>query len=426
MSTVIKVEALSKQYRLGTVGSVTFKEDALKFWAKLRGKVNPYSLEGEENDRITFSKSDYVWSLKDINFEVQQGDVLGIIGKNGAGKSTLLKILSKVTAPTNGSVKAKGRIASLLEVGTGFHPELTGRDNIYLNGAILGMRKYEITRKLDEIIAFAGVERYIDTPVKRYSSGMYVRLAFAVAAHLEAEILIIDEVLAVGDADFQKKCLEKMNEVTSECGRSILFVSHNIGAIQNLCKRVLYLENGKNIFNGDIYEGISKYNRNRNFISNNNLKNRLDRNGNGKLMISKITLKQFNGLETDVFGSGESMMFELKIINNYYPNSLINVSASIDIFDSNGITVQLYRTNFTNSDFTADQQEITLSCFVKENYLAAGTYYVNTFLGFNYETFDDIENVCSFRIEGGNFFGTGINGLPSHCKLLTKVNWCKK
>jgi len=211
MSTVIKVENLSKQYRLGLVGASTFKEDTQRWWAKMRGKEDPFEKFGVENDRTIYDDSKFVWSLKDINFEVNQGDVLGVIGRNGAGKSTLLKILSKVTAPTTGSIKVKGRIASLLEVGTGFHPELTGRENIYLNGAILGMRKHEISRKLDEIIAFAGVEKYIDTPVKRYSSGMYVRLAFAVAAHLESEILILDEVLAVGDAEFQKKnVLEKL------------------------------------------------------------------------------------------------------------------------------------------------------------------------------------------------------------------------
>jgi lipopolysaccharide transport system ATP-binding protein len=258
MSTVIKVEDLSKQYRLGLVGSGTFKEDVAKWWAKLNGKENPYSLLGEENDRSIKGESNYVWSLKDINFQVEQGDVLGIIGKNGAGKSTLLKILSKVTSPTTGTVKAKGRIASLLEVGTGFHPELTGRENIYLNGAILGMRKSEISRKLDEIIVFAGVERYIDTPVKRYSSGMYVRLAFAVAAHLESEILIIDEVLAVGDAEFQKKCIGKMKNV-SEDGRTILFVSHAIESVKKLCNKGILLKNGLVSCQGDIGQVLNEY-----------------------------------------------------------------------------------------------------------------------------------------------------------------------
>jgi lipopolysaccharide transport system ATP-binding protein len=244
MAIVIKVENVSKQYRLGSVGSGTLRDDLTRWWYGIRGKKDPLMQIGSTNDRTQKADSDYVWALKDINFEVQQGDVLGIIGRNGAGKSTLLKILSKTTAPTTGSAKLKGRIASLLEVGTGFHPELTGRENIYLNGAILGMRKHEITRKLDEIVDFAGVERYLDTPVKRYSSGMYVRLAFGVAAHLESEILIIDEVLAVGDAEFQKKCLGKMGEVSKGEGRTVLFVSHNMAGVKSLCTRALYLDKG--------------------------------------------------------------------------------------------------------------------------------------------------------------------------------------
>jgi lipopolysaccharide transport system ATP-binding protein len=245
MSTAIKIDNVSKQYRLGDIGTGTISHDVNRWWHKIRGKDDPYLKIGEENDRSTAGGSDYVWSLKNVSFEIQRGDALGIIGKNGAGKSTLLKILSRVTSPTTGKVLGKGRIASLLEVGTGFHPELTGRENIYLNGAILGMRKQEIKSKFDEIVSFSGVERYIDTPVKRYSSGMYVRLAFAVAAHLESEILIVDEVLAVGDADFQKKCLGKMGEVTNKEGRTILFVSHNMTAIKNLCDSVVYLQNGK-------------------------------------------------------------------------------------------------------------------------------------------------------------------------------------
>lgn len=214
----IKAENISKQYRLGEVGTGTISHDLNRFWSKIRGKEDPYLKIGEANDRTSKGSSDYVWSLRDINFEIEQGDAVGIIGRNGAGKSTLLKLLSKVTKPTTGSFKVNGRIASLLEVGTGFNPEMTGRENIYLNGAILGMRRAEITRKFDEIVDFSGVERYIDTPVKRYSSGMYVRLAFAVAAHLESEILIVDEVLAVGDAEFQKKCLGKMGDVSKGKG----------------------------------------------------------------------------------------------------------------------------------------------------------------------------------------------------------------
>lgn len=241
---VIKVENLSKQYRLGNVGMGTLHHDINRWWHAVRGKEDPYSKIGDVNDRTVEGGSEYVWALRDINFEINKGEVWGIIGRNGAGKSTLLKILSRTTLPTIGSVKIKGRIASLLEVGTGFHPELTGRENIFLNGAILGMQKKEIKKKFDEIVDFAGVARYIDTPVKRYSSGMYVRLAFAVAAHLEPEILIVDEVLAVGDAEFQKKALGKMQNVTSGGGRTVLFVSHNMAAIKSLCNKCLYLKNG--------------------------------------------------------------------------------------------------------------------------------------------------------------------------------------
>lgn len=255
----IQAENISKQYRLGEVGTGTLSHDLNRFWAKVRGKEDPYLKIGETNDRTSKGSSDYVWSLRDINFEIEQGDAVGIIGRNGAGKSTLLKLLSKVTKPTTGSFKVNGRIASLLEVGTGFNPEMTGRENIYLNGAILGMRRAEITRKFDEIVAFSGVERYIDTPVKRYSSGMYVRLAFAVAAHLESEILIVDEVLAVGDAEFQKKCLGKMGEVSKGEGRTVLFVTHNMASVKSLCNKGIFLENGTKKFEGDIAETVSLY-----------------------------------------------------------------------------------------------------------------------------------------------------------------------
>jgi len=245
MSVAIKVEDLSKAYQLGEIGTGTISRDLERWFARVRGKEDPFLKIGEVNDRTVKGTSNIVWSLKDVNFQIEQGDAVGIIGRNGAGKSTLLKILSRVTAPTKGSVKARGRIASLLEVGTGFHPELTGRENIYLNGAILGMRKREITAKLDQIVDFSGVERYIDTPVKRYSSGMCVRLAFAVAAHLDSEILIVDEVLAVGDAEFQAKCLGKMKDVSSQQGRTVLFVSHNMAAIQKLCNKGILLNKGQ-------------------------------------------------------------------------------------------------------------------------------------------------------------------------------------
>ena len=266
MAKAIKVDNISKAYQLGNFGTGTISRDLERLWAKFRGKDDPFLKIGEVNDRTAKGGSDIVWSLRNINFEVEQGDAVGIIGRNGAGKSTLLKILSRVTSPTSGSVKIKGRIASLLEVGTGFHPELSGRENIYLNGTILGMRKKEITRKFDEIVDFAGVERYIDTPVKRYSSGMYVRLAFAVAAHLESEILVVDEVLAVGDYEFQKKCLGKMSDVSKGEGRTILFVSHNMASINALCKTGIVLNNGLVDFSGDILSAVGHYEKQGNII----------------------------------------------------------------------------------------------------------------------------------------------------------------
>ena len=260
MPTAIKFENISKQYRLGLVSTRTLSHD-LKRWytVNILGKDDPYLKIGEINDRAHKGTSEYVWALKNINFEVKQGDVLGIIGKNGAGKSTLLKILSKVTTPTTGIIKARGRIASLLEVGTGFHPEMTGRENIYMNGAIMGMTKAEITGKLDEIVDFSGVERYLDTPVKRYSSGMTVRLGFSIAAHLEPEILVVDEVLAVGDAEFQKKAIGKMQDVSKGDGRTVLFVSHNMGAVRNLCNKTVVLVDGSIAFEGETEQGISFY-----------------------------------------------------------------------------------------------------------------------------------------------------------------------
>jgi lipopolysaccharide transport system ATP-binding protein len=257
--TVIRVENLGKLYRLGEIGTGTISHDLNRWWARVRGKEDPFAKVGQLNDRTQANEGDYVWALKDINFEVKRGEVLGIIGRNGAGKSTLLKILSKVTTATEGQIKVKGRIASLLEVGTGFHPELTGRENIFLNGAILGMTRAEIRSKFDEMVAFAGVERYIDTPVKRYSSGMYVRLAFAVAAFLEPEILIVDEVLAVGDAEFQRKCIGKMKEVSESNGRTVLFVSHNLSQVQSLCTRGIFMDKGMLVFDGSVSNALNRY-----------------------------------------------------------------------------------------------------------------------------------------------------------------------
>lgn len=257
--TAIEFENISKQYQLGQIGTGTLSKDLNRWWAAVRGKEDPYQKIGQVNDRTKHADSDFVWALRDINLKIEQGDVVGIIGKNGSGKSTLLKILSKVTAPTTGRIRGRGRVASLLEVGTGFHPEMTGRENIYMNGAIMGMTKQEIDRKLDEIVDFAGVAKYLDTPVKRYSSGMSVRLGFAIAAHLEPEILVVDEVLAVGDAEFQKKAVGKMQDVSKGQGRTVLFVSHNMTAVKNLCARGILLENGTLAYDGTTDEAIDRY-----------------------------------------------------------------------------------------------------------------------------------------------------------------------
>lgn len=321
---VIKAENISKQYRLGLVGTGTVKDDMKRWWYNLRGKEDPFLKIGEANDRSSKGESDYVWSLRDINFEINQGDSVGIIGRNGAGKSTLLKILSQVTQPTTGKIYTKGRIASLLEVGTGFHPEMTGRENIYLNGAILGMRKHEITRKLDEIIAFSGVERYIDTPVKRYSSGMYVRLAFAVAAHLESEILIVDEVLAVGDAEFQKKCLGKMNEVSKGEGRTILFVSHNLDAVKKLCNKGLLLHHGQLIHDGNIDTTLDSYLLN---YSSNEKQSELnfEEDENKEAQILKISLKDKEGNDVIEFYSNQEICVHITL-----KNTLLNQGARLN------------------------------------------------------------------------------------------------
>lgn len=308
-NVILKVEGIGKQYRLGLVGTGTITQDLNRWWSRVRGKEDPYLKIGDTNIRSKQGSSNYVWALQNINFEVKQGEVLGIIGKNGAGKSTLLKILSRVTAPTLGTIKSKGRIASLLEVGTGFHPEMTGRENIYLNGAILGMTKAEISRKIDEIIDFSGCLRYIDTPVKRYSSGMTVRLAFAVAAHLEPDILVIDEVLAVGDAEFQKKAIGKMQEISEGEGRTVLFVSHNMAAVKNLCTRCIVLENGTKTFEGDTEKAVDFYLNSGVRVNTSRFINTEPNQGSDILEINVLKERQL----ADTFGFNESVNVSFKI-----------------------------------------------------------------------------------------------------------------
>ena len=297
----IEFENVGKQYRLGLVSTGTISHDLNRWWATtILRKEDPYLKIGETNDRSSKGNSEYVWALKDINFKVEQGDVIGIIGKNGAGKSTLLKLLSRVTAPTTGSIRVRGRIASLLEVGTGFHPEMTGRENIYLNGAIMGMTKQEISRKIDEIVDFSGCERYIDTPVKRYSSGMTVRLGFAVAAHLEPEILVVDEVLAVGDAEFQKKAIGKMQDISKGGGRTVLFVSHNMSSIQTLCNNGVVLEKGSVVYSGTAGECV-------NYYLNNNIAELKDYSNQDTFLRRSVLLRELEYLEVKMLNDVHNM-----------------------------------------------------------------------------------------------------------------------
>jgi len=322
--TAIEFENISKQYRLGLVSTKTLSHDINRWWqTNILRHEDPYLIIGETNDRSSKGASDYVWALRDINFKVEQGDVVGIIGKNGAGKSTLLKLLSKVTGPTTGKIRARGRIGSLLEVGTGFHQEMTGRENIYLNGAILGMSHQEISRKLDEIVDFSGCERYIDTPVKRYSSGMMVRLGFAVAAHLDPEILVVDEVLAVGDAEFQKKAIGKMKDVSKGEGRTVLFVSHNMASIRSLCNQAVLLENGNLRDVGDVNSIVDEYLDNNSFHEKNNnllFKDINEALGNENIRIKSFSIKPITGREICVISGIEVNLCFI----NYVKNALVD------------------------------------------------------------------------------------------------------
>ncbi|TLU83395.1 MAG: ABC transporter ATP-binding protein [Chlorobium sp.] len=337
----IRFENISKQYELGTIGTGTLSHDVNRWLAKIRGKEDPYLKIGQVNDRSIKADGDFVWALKDIDFEVKKGEVLGIIGKNGAGKSTLLKILSRVTKPTTGRITAKGRIASLLEVGTGFHPEMTGRENIHMNGSIMGMTKKEITSKFDEIVDFAGIEKFIDTPVKRYSSGMTVRLGFAIAAHLEPEILVVDEVLAVGDAEFQKKAIGKMQEVSKGHGRTVLFVSHNMGAVRQLCNKVAVLNNGMLCFNGAVEVGITSYVKNSDFTLNKIIEGLKYSNNDLELHVISI-----NDSEDNIVYIDDNNTIDLVISGFLKKNKIINLE--IRFFDDNHSLIGMYSPGHLN------------------------------------------------------------------------------
>ena len=402
----IKIENLSKQYRLGVVSTGTLSHDLNRWWTtKILRKEDPYLKIGEVNDRATKGDSEYVWALKDINMEIKQGDVVGIIGKNGAGKSTLLKLLSRVTSPTTGTISYKGRIASLLEVGTGFHPELTGRENIYMNGAIMGMSRAEITRKLDEIVDFSGCERYLDTPVKRYSSGMTVRLGFAIAAHIEPDILVVDEVLAVGDAEFQKKAIGKMQDVSKGEGRTVLFVSHNMTSVKNLCKTGYILKNGMVDFCGRIDSTIDHYIVDQKIRSRMNLLDDENRLGNGFARISSIDFIHENGSIGGAFEVGESLTIKISIL--YDEKYRMASSSRLDIGINNilGERVTWFST-FLFFDKIPDNQGVVFF-YLPKILLNEGFYSLNLCLEIDGSLADWLGYVEELQVVFNDYYGKG-------------------
>ncbi len=370
---ILKITNISKQYRLGLVGTGTLSDDLKRWWYRIRGKEDPFLKIGDTNDRSIKGESDYIWALQDINIEVEQGEVLGIIGKNGAGKSTLLKILSRVTSPTTGEIKTKGRIASLLEVGTGFHPELTGRENIFLNGAILGMTKTEINSKLDEIIDFSGCIRYIDTPVKRYSSGMRVRLAFAVAAFLEPDILIIDEVLAVGDAEFQKKAIGKMQDISKGEGRTVLFVSHNMASVKALCTRGIVLEHGRIAFQGNIDASVSFYLRGGSELQNKKVFD--DSFNNDVFNINEISIKNIDKKVDEPILEDE----EIELITDIYIKSSTPEKYHITYHLYNEMGEAMFSFSNTGGDNQLVKGLNILACYIPKGFLQSGQYFLSLF-----------------------------------------------
>ena len=416
---ILKVENLSKQYRLGLVGTGTISHDFNRFIARIRGKEDPYLKIGESNDRSTKGTSEYVWALKDINFEVKRGEILGIIGKNGAGKSTLLKILSKVTGPTTGAIKSKGRIASLLEVGTGFHPEMTGKENIFLNGAILGMTKKEIASKLDEIIEFSGCERYVETPVKRYSSGMKVRLAFAVAAFLEPDILVVDEVLAVGDAEFQKKAIGKMQDISSQGGRTVLFVSHDMAAIQNLCSKVIILNDGRLTFNGATDDGILEYgqSKEKNYTFSRSEQN-FDKLKN--IEIRNIFFSDTNGTPSQMICSGQDILLNIKILCK---NKINDAEIGVGFYSKEDNPMFHCSTKVLGKTITLEGDDL-IQLIIPKWPLPSMLLYVNLYVRSKDNLLIHIKETIWLNSEQGDYYNTG--KLPSWTKgFYIDYDWKK-
>lgn len=417
----IQFDNVGKLYKLGLVGTGTLSHDLNRWWkTTILRQEDPYLKIGETNDRSKKGSSDYVWALKDINFDVQQGDVVGIIGKNGAGKSTLLKLLSRVTSPTTGAIRAKGRIASLLEVGTGFHPELTGRENIYMNGSIMGMTRREITRKLDEIVDFAGVERYIDTPVKRYSSGMTVRLGFAVAAFLEPEILVVDEVLAVGDAEFQKKAIGKMQDVSKGEGRTVLFVSHNMAAVRSLCNKGIVLENGQKTFSDDIESTIEYYlNKCKTEEEQFDFKNRCITNK--QVFIKNFEIVNLIVENKNYISFNDSLCCKIQI----KANESINFTSRITIFDINENRIIALDSSEKGEIFNIGKgEEFTLMCKTQGAlHIKPGMYKVNVSIKQGNNLLDHIIGAANFEIIEEDFFGCGRYNASEMPIILKNHQW---
>ena len=402
----IEFNNVSKQYRLGLVSTGTLAHDLNRFWqTKILRREDPYLKIGETNDRTSKGSSEYVWALRDIDFKVEQGDVVGIIGRNGAGKSTLLKLLSRVTSPTTGTIRARGRIASLLEVGTGFHPEMTGRENIYMNGSIMGMRKAEIDKKLDEIVDFSGCERYIDTPVKRYSSGMKVRLGFAIAAHLEPDILVVDEVLAVGDAEFQKKAIGKMQDVAHGSGRTVLFVSHNMRAVRNLCRSSIVLDNGQVIYKGDVEGGIAYYTQSDSTSQTSTSlvdKQRYLKSGSNFQFIN-IRLLDEHGNEAE-----PRCGFPMKIELTYsVKEPIARGGISAGFYDMTGSPITSFNAWLTKEPFSFSRGIHRSVLTIPKLPLTSGQYSITLWGGAIDGEIDSIKDAMRFTVADDDFYGTG-------------------
>lgn len=409
--TVIRVEHLSKSYRIGQLQRYRTLRDALSNVGKLPIQMLCWADKKE-------AQNPTIWALKDVSFEIHRGEVVGIIGRNGAGKSTLLKILSKITLPTEGRIKRYGRVASLLEVGTGFHPELTGRENVYLSGALLGMKKAEIDRKFDEIVAFAEIDQLLDTAVKHYSSGMYVRLAFAVAAHLDPEILIIDEVLAVGDTAFQRKCLGKMDDA-AKGGRTVLFVSHNIGVVQALCSRAILLQNGSIFMDNTTAETVGAYLRKLEGFAGQDLATRADRAGRGLIRITQVDICVDRSSPPSILATGRPALFVFSV-NTVRPG----MSCSFTIYDQFGHRVTFFDSSVHGREDLSDSNGVSkFICEMDELSLMPGRYRINTAIMWNGELQDHLEAAAYFNVEQGQFGGRPAPKEMGYGNLLIHHRW---